>query len=104
VHPKARVGELDVDASGRVKTFTEKPQSRQGIINGGFLFFRPGFRDYLSTDSECVLELNPLSKLAADAQLMMLKHDGFWQPMDTLRDKMQLDDLWQTGKAPWVSV
>jgi glucose-1-phosphate cytidylyltransferase len=103
VHPMARFGELDVDASGQVNTFLEKPQSRQGLINGGFFFFRRDFRKYLSTDADCVFERAPLTDLATDGQLMVFKHDGFWQPMDTLRDKIQLEDLWQSGKAPWFS-
>jgi glucose-1-phosphate cytidylyltransferase len=102
VHPMARFGELDVDGSGHVKSFLEKPQSRQGMINGGFFFFRKGFRNRLVTDSDCTLEGSPLSKLAEDDQLMVFKHEGFWQPMDTLRDKNQLDELWQSGKAPWL--
>jgi glucose-1-phosphate cytidylyltransferase len=102
VHPLARFGELDLDSTGRVKTFLEKPQSRQGVINGGFFFFKREFRKYLKTDAECILERQPLSDLAQDSQLMVHKHDGFWQPMDTLRDKMALEELWAEGKAPWL--
>ncbi len=101
VHPMARFGELDIGAGGEVKEFLEKPQSRQGYINGGFFFFQRGFRDYLSDDPSCILERKPLLSLAHDRGLMMCAHEGFWQPMDTLRDKNQLQEMWDSGKAPW---
>jgi glucose-1-phosphate cytidylyltransferase len=101
VHPRARFGELDVAADGQVTEFLEKPQSRQGYINGGFFFFNRGFREFLTDDASCILERQPLCDLADKNQLMMFKHEGFWQPMDTLRDKMELQDLWMSGKAPW---
>jgi len=102
VHPMARFGELDIAEGGEVQQFLEKPQSRQGHINGGFFFFNRGFRDYLSLDGDCILERKPLFNLAEKRQLMIHKHDGFWQPMDTLRDKNQLQELWEAGKAPWI--
>lgn len=101
VHPMARFGELEVESDGRVSGFLEKPQSKQGLINGGFFFFKKEFIPYLSTDSECILERDPLSTLAKDGQLMIYPHNGFWQPMDTLRDKNHLQELWNSGKAPW---
>jgi glucose-1-phosphate cytidylyltransferase len=101
VHPMARFGELEVQPDGRVSGFLEKPQSKQGLINGGFFFFKRGFSKYLSTDSDCILERVPLSSVAKEGELMIYKHDGFWQPMDTLRDKTHLQQLWETGKAPW---
>lgn len=101
VRPSARFGELDTDVAGQVKKFSEKPQSTQGLINGGFFFFQKSFRDYLSTDPSCILEKAPLSGLAEDGELMMYPHEGFWQPMDTLRDKTQLEALWNSGQAPW---
>jgi glucose-1-phosphate cytidylyltransferase len=102
VPPLARFGELDISGDNQVKSFLEKPQSRQGLINGGFFFFKKEFRPYLSEDGSCILEQKPLVTLAADGQLMMHKHTGFWLPMDTPRDKMQLQSLWESGKAPWL--
>lgn len=102
VHPRARFGELDVGPSGDVVSFLEKPQSRQGFINGGFMFMKKEFRRYLETREDCVLEREPLEKLARDEQLKMFKHEGFWRPMDTLQDKIALEALWNEGKAPWA--
>lgn len=101
VAPMARFGELDISSEGLVRNFSEKPQGKQGLINGGFFFFKKGFRENLSTDSDCILEKKPLSSLAETGGLMMYPHKGFWQPMDTLRDKTQLQELWDSGKAPW---
>jgi glucose-1-phosphate cytidylyltransferase len=98
----ARFGELDV-AGDSVEGFLEKPEERQGFINGGFFFFHKSFRKYLSTDPDCILERTPLSKLASDNQLKIRKHSGFWAAMDTLRDKHELQKLWNSGKAPWAS-
>lgn len=99
VRPPARFGGL-VLAGNRVAEFTEKPQTGEGWINGGFFVFEPEVLDYISGD-ETLLEKDPLESLAADGQLMAFRHDGFWQPMDTLRDKQLLDSLWNSGKAPW---
>jgi glucose-1-phosphate cytidylyltransferase len=85
-----------------VTDFAEKPQSRTDLINGGFFFFGRGFREYVSTDAECILERAPLHTLARDGKLKMFKHTGFWQPMDTLRDKMYLESLIAEKKAPWI--
>lgn len=101
VHPTARFGELDISNNGVVEGFLEKPESRQGLINGGFFFFEKDFRKYLSEDSSCVLEREPLEKIASDHQLVMFQHDGFWQPMDTLRDKLLLQKIWESRRAPW---
>jgi glucose-1-phosphate cytidylyltransferase len=101
VKPAARFGELDVNAQGQVSQFLEKPQSKQGLINGGFFFFEKGFRRYLSPTPECILERAPLANLASDGELLMFPHEGFWQPMDTLRDKTHLQEIWDAGKAPW---
>jgi glucose-1-phosphate cytidylyltransferase len=99
VHPPARFGCLGLDGD-RVATFAEKRQTDVGWINGGFFVFEPGVFDYLENDGS-VLEREPLERLAADGQLMAYRHSGFWQPMDTLRDKELLEKLWSTGKAPW---
>ncbi len=102
VRPTARFGELEVGADGRVSSFLEKPEFKQSLVNGGYLMFRKEFRGYLSTESSCVLERAPLAKLASDQQLMMFRHEGFWKPMDTLRDKIELQAVWDSGKAPWL--
>lgn len=102
VPPVARWGELDITSDAKVLGFLEKPENRQGLINGGYFFFKREFRKYLKTDVGCILEREPLSGLAEDHELMMYKHNGFWMPMDTLRDKTQLQGLWDSGKAPWL--
>lgn len=99
VRPPARFGGLVFDGD-LVARFTEKPQSGEGWINGGYLVFEPGVFDYL-TSSTCSLERDALEKLARDRQLSAYRHDGFWQCMDTMRDRRLLEALWQGGKAPW---
>jgi glucose-1-phosphate cytidylyltransferase len=100
VRPPARFGGLELDGD-RVKTFIEKPQASEGWINGGFFVFEPAVLDRIAGD-ETLLEQEPLAELAADAQLTVYRHEGFWQPMDTLRDKRLLEELWSTGNAPWA--
>ncbi len=100
--PSARFGELEITAGDSVNSFLEKPQSKQAWINGGFFFLKRDFRRYLSESADCILERAPLSKLAEDGQLKVYKHTGFWHPMDTLRDKIYLQELWDSRKAPWV--
>jgi glucose-1-phosphate cytidylyltransferase len=102
VKPMARFGELELGSEDYVAAFREKPQGSGGYINGGFFFLRRGFRKYLRAEDDCVLEQAPLVNLASDRQLVMFRHDGFWQPMDTLRDKQYLQNLWESGDAPWV--
>lgn len=99
VHPPARFGCLDMQ-DGLVCRFAEKPQTGEGWINGGFFVFEPEVLDYLDGD-DCVLEKSPLERLSQDQQLMAYCHDGFWQPMDTLREKQLLEELWNSNKAPW---
>lgn len=99
VRPPARFGGLIFDGD-LVAQFTEKPQAGEGWINGGFLVFEPELFDYLDGD-DTILELHTLERLAADRQLAAFKHDGFWQCMDTLRDKRILEALWHEGRAPW---
>lgn len=99
VRPPARFGGLVLDEE-RVDRFTEKPQAGEGWINGGFLVLEPGVFDFLHGDSDS-LEVNLLEQLAARGQLSAYRHHGFWQCMDTLRDKRQLEAQWATGKAPW---
>ena len=98
-YPPGRFGALDIQ-QGQVLNFKEKPKGDGAMINGGFFVLSPKVFDYL-TDDNTVWEQEPLKNLAADGQLMAHEHHGFWQPMDTLRDKHLLEELWQTGKAPW---
>ena len=100
VRPSARFGELDIDNSV-VKSFKEKPQTSQGWINGGFFVIEPEFLDFIDSDMT-VLEKEPLAHVAANAQLNAFKHEGFWQCMDTVRDKNYLEDLWKKKQAPWA--
>jgi len=99
VRPPARFGRLDLDGE-RVAKFTEKPQLGEGWINGAFFVLEPAVFDYIEGD-DTLFEREPLEALAADGQLMAYKHHGFWQCMDTLRDKRLLNELWDSGKAPW---
>lgn len=96
--PSARFGHLEIDGD-KVVEFSEKPQTGEGWINGAFFVLEPGVFDYISGD-ETMFEREPLSGLAADGELMAYRHEGFWQCMDTLRDKKLLEELWQ-GDAPW---
>lgn len=99
VHPPSRFGSLELDGD-RVGRFAEKPQTERDWINGGFFVFEPEVFNYLH-DDETVLEREPLERLAADGQLMAYRHGGFWQPMDTLREKELLESLWRSGNPPW---
>jgi len=99
VRPTPRFGGLTLNGN-QIITFTEKPQTGEGRINGGFFVFRPEVFEYLSGDNT-ILEREPLENLAKDGQLMAFKHDGFWQCMDTLRDKQLLEELWESGNPPW---
>lgn len=94
-----RFGALDIE-EGQVQKFQEKPKGDGARINGGFFVLSPKVLDYIAGD-EISWEEEPLKNLAADDQLMAFKHEGFWQPMDTLRDKNTLEDLWESKKAPW---
>lgn len=99
VKPPARFGQLEIE-NGIVKNFAEKPQDAEGYINGGFMVLEPKFLDYIEGD-KTMLEREPMEKIAAQDQLTAYTHDGFWQPMDKLNDKILLDSLWNSGKAPW---
>jgi glucose-1-phosphate cytidylyltransferase len=100
VRPSARFGGMHI-GGGKVLDFKEKPQSGEGWINGGFFVFEPDVFNYL-TDDETVLEQSPLESLAKEGQLMAYEHSGYWQCMDTIRDRDSLQLLWDSGKAPWV--
>ncbi len=100
IHPSSRFGELIVEDS-QVMQFTEKPQVKEGFVNGGFFVFDKRFFGYLKEDDNCYLEREPLEKLAADGELMVYRHEGFWQCMDTSRELSILKALWESGKPPW---
>jgi len=99
IQPPGRFGSIEIEG-GAVKHFQEKPQGDGGWINGGFFVLNPKVIDYIDGDG-CVWENEPLRQLVADDQLVAYQHRGFWQCMDTLRDKQNLENLWQSGKAPW---
>ena len=99
VRPPARYGHLEFDGD-RIHEFTEKPQTAEGWINGAFFVAEPQVFDYIEGD-ETQFEKEPLERLAAEGELMAYKHDGFWQCMDTRRDKYVLEKLWDSGEAPW---
>ncbi|MBK1659716.1 glucose-1-phosphate cytidylyltransferase [Paracraurococcus ruber] len=99
VRPPARFGHLEI-AGDQIAEFNEKPQTGEGWINGAFFVCEPGVFDYIDGDAT-QFEKSPLQNLAADGQLMAFKHYGFWQCMDTIRDKVLLESLWSGGEAPW---
>lgn len=99
VRPPARFGGLRLEGD-RVVRFEEKPQIGEGWINGGFFVLNPGVARYIEND-HTIFEREPLEALAADGELVAYQHDGFWQSMDTLRDKRLLETLWEQGNAPW---
>jgi glucose-1-phosphate cytidylyltransferase len=102
VRPPGRFGELQIGPGGRASEFNEKLQTTGGLINGGFFVFqRSVIERYLTTDDDCTLEREPLQRLARDSQLMVYAHKGFWQPMDTFREWRLLNELWESGQAPW---
>ena len=93
-------GVLDVNENGEVTAFREKSNVDGGLINIGFMVLEPAIFDYIEGDST-VFEKAPLEKLAKEGQLVARRHDGFWQCMDTQRDKMKLEEMWAADKAPW---
>ena len=101
VLPEGRFGALDIDKSNKVNNFREKPKGDGSWINGGFFVCQPQVFDYISGE-KTVFEKEPLENLAKDNQLYTYKHAGFWKPMDTQRDKMQLEELIKNNKAPWI--
>ena len=99
VHPPVRFGELEI-TNDRVINFEEKPQAKAGWINGGFFVLEPSVFKYIKNEST-IWEKEPLEELAKNKQLTAYKHNGFWQPMDTLRDKNYLEGLWNSKNIPW---
>jgi glucose-1-phosphate cytidylyltransferase len=100
VHPTARFGELNIDDDNTVKSFKEKPQLESGRINGGFFVLQPEIFDFIEDDST-IFEREPMELLVKQNQLAAYKHDGFWQSMDTVRERQILEELWLSDKAPW---
>ena len=100
VRPPARFGEMIFDGD-TVKEFKEKPRASVGWINGGFFVLEPGVFEYIKGGDSCIFEKEPLEQLALSGQLVAYRHEGFWQCMDTLRDKKLLNDIWQSGDATW---
>ena len=99
VHPGARFGELEIKKN-MVTSFEEKPQTTQGWINGGYFVIEPEFFELIEGD-QAILEREPLETAAKMGELMAYKHDGFWQCMDTKRDRDSLENMWESGNAPW---
>jgi glucose-1-phosphate cytidylyltransferase len=100
VQPPGRFGALEIGGSGEILAFREKPQDESGWINGGFFVLEPKVIDLIEGD-DTVWERGPLETLANNGDLAAYRHSGFWQPVDTLREKKLLEELWQSGKAPW---
>jgi glucose-1-phosphate cytidylyltransferase len=101
VQPLGRFGSVEIDRLNKVDSFKEKPQGDGAWINGGFFVLEPGIFDYINEGDPTVWERAPLENLATASQLAAYKHMGFWKCMDTLRDKIELERLWQSGSAPW---
>ncbi len=99
-YPPGRFGAIDIDSENLVASFKEKPKGDGGMINGGFFVLSPKVIDLIEGDNS-IWERAPLEQLAESGQLKAYSHEGFWQPMDTLRDKLYLEELWATGKSPW---
>jgi glucose-1-phosphate cytidylyltransferase len=98
VRPTNRFGAMQIDKDGSVTEFAEKPVAEKRV-NGGYFIFEPSIFDYLS--DECILEKEPLEKLSKTGELQAYEHEGFWQPMDTYRETIELNELWDANKAPW---
>ena len=101
VRPPARFGSLVLDETDGVTSFEEKISGSEALINGGFFVLEPAVFDYVGDDT-MPFEREPMERLAADGQLTAFRHDGFWKPMDTLRDRMEFESMWATGAAPWI--
>lgn len=101
VRPPGRFGEMEMSDDGCVLEFNEKPQASDGLISGGFFVCNRKIFDYLDDREHLTLEQEPIQRLVADGQMMVYRHDGFWQCMDTARDHSLLNRLWHDGEAPW---
>jgi glucose-1-phosphate cytidylyltransferase len=101
VHPAGRFGALSIEPTGRICTFSEKPQFEEAYVNGGYMVCSHKLFDYLPEDPGMMLERGPIEALVRDGQLNAYRHEGFWQPMDTYQEAQYLNQLWASGKAPW---
>lgn len=102
VQPSGRFGALNISSDGAIKSFKEKPEGDGNWINGGFFVCEPQVFDYIKDGDSTIFERAPLENLAKDNQLNAYKHSGFWRPMDTLKDKNDLTEMWMNNKAPWA--
>ena len=101
VQPSGKFGALDIGASGRVHSFQEKPKGDGAFISAGFFVLEPGIFEYIKAGDATIWEREPLEGIARDGQLMAFKHEGFWKPMDTLKDKLDLEAMWAKNNARW---
>ena len=101
VQPQGRFGVLDIDENSKIESFKDKPKQGGSWINGGFFVLEPQIFDYIPDGDNAIWEQEPLRNLAHDGQLDAYKHEGFWRPMDMLKDKNDLNEMWDSGKAPW---
>lgn len=99
--PDSRFGALNIEDDNKVTSFQEKPKGEGGWINAGFFICEAKVFDYLTEDDSLIFEQEPVQSLAKDGELFTFKHNGFWKPMDTLRDKQLLQNMWESNKAPW---
>ena len=102
VQPSGKFGAININENNDILSFSEKPKGDGAWINGGFFVCEPQVFDYIKEDDSTIFEREPLENLAKDNQLNAYKHSGFWRPMDTLKDKIELTELWQASKAPWA--
>lgn len=101
VQPGGRFGVLDIDSNNAIRKFTEKAKEDGGWINGGFMVLEPKVFEYLAEDDKCIFEREPMTNMAEDGLINAYKHTGFWQCMDTQRDKLLLESMWEKSRAPW---
>ena len=101
VQPSGRFGAVEISEDGLITHFKEKPKGDGSWINGGFMVCEPGVFDYIPEGEDIIWEQEPLRGMVAERQLAAYRHDGFWKPMDTLKDKNDLNAMWAEGKAPW---
>lgn len=101
IQPVGKFGSVEISAKGKVASFREKQDNACAWVNGGFFVLNKAVFDYIPADDKIFWEQEPLQLLAADSELMSFQHTGFWKSMDTLRDKNELEELWNSGKAPW---
>jgi glucose-1-phosphate cytidylyltransferase len=101
VTPSSRFGQIDIDPQGKVRSFAEKEDAGGGNINGGFFVFRREFMEIVKRHGDVMLEREPMTDLVARGELAAFQHDGFWEPMDTMREYRQLNKLWADGQAKW---